>query len=179
MSRENTFVIVGGGLAAGKTAEELRQAGHQGPVLVIGDESERPYIRPPLSKGYLLGKEERDSIHVHPEGWYQDHGVDLILGTSVTTVDVRSKEVALSDGQRVRYAKLLLATGSFPRQASRRLSQRPLLLGQSGGRIRQPSPHARKEALMSRALRSAHRRRPTAPLTRTRTGLPERAPFSV
>jgi NADPH-dependent 2,4-dienoyl-CoA reductase/sulfur reductase-like enzyme len=95
MSRENTFVIVGGGLAAGKTAEELRQAGHQGPVLVIGDESERPYIRPPLSKGYLLGKEERDSIHVHPEGWYQDHGVDLILGTSVTTVDVRSKEVAL------------------------------------------------------------------------------------
>lgn len=118
MSRENTFVIVGGGLAAGKTAEELRQAGHQGPVLVIGDESERPYIRPPLSKGYLLGKEERDSIHVHPEGWYQDHGVDLILGTSVTTVDVRSKEVALSDGQRVRYAKLLLATGSSPRRLS-------------------------------------------------------------
>ncbi|MBQ0850424.1 FAD-dependent oxidoreductase [Streptomyces sp. BH-SS-21] len=118
MSRENTFVIVGGGLAAGKTAEELRRAGHQGPVLVIGDESERPYIRPPLSKGYLLGKEERDSIHVHPEGWYRDNGVDLLLGTTVTSVDVRSKEVALSDGQRVRYAKLLLATGSSPRRLS-------------------------------------------------------------
>ncbi|MFJ4833712.1 NAD(P)/FAD-dependent oxidoreductase [Streptomyces sp. NPDC088747] len=116
MSRENTLVIVGGGLAAGKTAEELRRAGHQGPVLVIGDEPERPYIRPPLSKGYLLGKEDRESIHVHPEGWYQDHGVELILGTTVTALDVRAKEIALSDGRRVRYAKLLLATGSSPRR---------------------------------------------------------------
>lgn len=77
MSRAETFVIVGGawpparpqflrGLAAGKAAEELREHGHDGPVLLVGDERERPYIRPPLSKGYLLGKEERESIHVHP-----------------------------------------------------------------------------------------------------------------
>lgn len=118
MSRENTFVIVGGGLAAGKAAEELREHGHDGPLLLIGDEPERPYIRPPLSKGYLLGKEDRESIHVHPEGWYRDHGVDLVLGTSVTAVDGRAKEVTLDDGRRVPYTKLLLATGSAPRRLS-------------------------------------------------------------
>ncbi|MEV7141650.1 NAD(P)/FAD-dependent oxidoreductase [Streptomyces tauricus] len=118
MSRGNTFVIVGGGLAAGKAAEELRRHGHDGPLLVIGDERERPYIRPPLSKGYLLGKEERESIHVHPEGWYEEHGVDLVLGTRVTSVDKTSKEVTLDDGRRVSYVKLLLATGSSPRRLS-------------------------------------------------------------
>ncbi|GEC09857.1 pyridine nucleotide-disulfide oxidoreductase [Streptomyces spinoverrucosus] len=109
-------MIVGGGLAAGKAAEKLREHGHGGPLLIISDEQERPYIRPPLSKGYLLGKEERDSIFVHPEEWYAEHGVDLILGTSAKALDARSKEVELDDGRRVPYAKLLLATGSFPRR---------------------------------------------------------------
>ncbi|WP_435224576.1 NAD(P)/FAD-dependent oxidoreductase [Streptomyces sp. Tue6028] len=114
----NTFVIVGGGLAAGKAAEALREHGHNGPLLVIGDEQERPYIRPPLSKGYLLGKEKRDSIFVHPEDWYAQHEVDLLLGTSVRAVDAGAKEVELGDGRRVPYAKLLLATGSSPRRLS-------------------------------------------------------------
>ncbi|WP_246885045.1 NAD(P)/FAD-dependent oxidoreductase [Streptomyces sp. GESEQ-4] len=116
MSPGNTFVIVGGGLAAGKTAEELRKHGHDGPLLVIGDERERPYIRPPLSKGYLLGKEDRESLHVHPEGWYREHDVELLLGTTVTSVDAHAAEVTLDDGRRVPYAKLLLATGSAPRR---------------------------------------------------------------
>ncbi|GAA5005253.1 NAD(P)/FAD-dependent oxidoreductase [Streptomyces siamensis] len=114
----NTFVIVGGGLAAGKAAEALREQGHNGPLLVIGDERERPYVRPPLSKGYLLGKEDRDSIFVHPEDWYAQHEVDLLLGTSVRAVDAGAKEVELEDGRRVPYAKLLLATGSSPRRLS-------------------------------------------------------------
>jgi NADPH-dependent 2,4-dienoyl-CoA reductase/sulfur reductase-like enzyme len=116
VSTVNTFVIVGGGLAAGKAAEALREHGHLGPLLVIGDEQERPYLRPPLSKGYLLGKEERDSIYVHPDDWYPKHEVDLLLGTSVKAVDRRAKEVELDDGRRVPYAKLLLATGSSPRR---------------------------------------------------------------
>ncbi|MFF7888755.1 NAD(P)/FAD-dependent oxidoreductase [Streptomyces sp. NPDC020794] len=118
MSRVHTFVIVGGGLAAGKAAEELREHGHDGPLVVIADEPERPYIRPPLSKGYLLGKEDRESIHVHPEGWYREHGVDLVLGTSVTSVDPQAGAVTLDDGRRLSYAKLLLATGSSPRRLS-------------------------------------------------------------
>ncbi|MFD7231999.1 NAD(P)/FAD-dependent oxidoreductase [Streptomyces sp. NPDC059881] len=118
MSPVNTFVVVGGGLAAGKAVEALREHGHRGPLLIIGNEQERPYIRPPLSKGYLLGKEERDSIFVHPEDWYSEHEVDLLLGTSVKAVDPRAKEVELDDGRRVPYAKLLLATGSSPRPLS-------------------------------------------------------------
>ncbi|RPF30462.1 NAD(P)/FAD-dependent oxidoreductase [Streptomyces sp. TLI_185] len=118
MSHVNTFLIVGGGLAAGKAAEELRKHGHDGPLVVIADEPERPYIRPPLSKGYLLGKEDRESIHVHPESWYREHGVDLLLGTSVTSVDPRAAAVTLDDGRRLSYAKLLLATGSSPRRLS-------------------------------------------------------------
>ncbi|MCX4513857.1 FAD-dependent oxidoreductase [Streptomyces sp. NBC_01619] len=118
MSPVHTFVVVGGGLAAGKAVEALREHGHRGPLLIIGNEQERPYIRPPLSKGYLLGKEERDSIFVHPEDWYSEHEVDLLLGTSVKAVDPQAKEVELDDGRRVPYAKLLLATGSSPRPLS-------------------------------------------------------------
>ncbi|MFG2754941.1 NAD(P)/FAD-dependent oxidoreductase [Streptomyces wuyuanensis] len=118
MSPDNNFVIVGGGLAAGKAAEALREHGHRGPLVIIADETERPYVRPPLSKGYLLGKEDRDSIFVHSEEWYTENGVDLLLGTSATALDVRAKEVELEGGRRVPYAKLLLATGSSPRRLS-------------------------------------------------------------
>ncbi|MFD7477336.1 NAD(P)/FAD-dependent oxidoreductase [Streptomyces sp. NPDC059837] len=112
----NTFVIVGGGLAAGKAAEALREHGHNGPLVIIGDEGEKPYIRPPLSKGYLLGKEERDSIFVHPDDWYREHNVELMLDTSARTVDIRARQVHLDDGRQVSYSKLLLATGSSPRR---------------------------------------------------------------
>ncbi|WP_329536026.1 FAD-dependent oxidoreductase [Streptomyces sp. NBC_01450] len=112
----NTFVIVGGGLAAAKAAEALREHGHDGPLVIIGDESEKPYIRPPLSKGYLLGKEERDSIFVHPDDWYREHNVELMLDTYARTVDIRARQVHLDDGRQVSYTKLLLATGSSPRR---------------------------------------------------------------
>ncbi|MEV7885848.1 NAD(P)/FAD-dependent oxidoreductase [Streptomyces sp. NPDC002817] len=114
----NAFVIIGGGLAAGKAAEALRERGHSGPLVIIGDEREKPYIRPPLSKGYLLGKEERDSIFVHPDDWYREHEVELLLGTRARAVDVRARQVELDDGHRVSYTKLLLATGSSPRRLS-------------------------------------------------------------
>ncbi|WP_409467807.1 NAD(P)/FAD-dependent oxidoreductase [Streptomyces sp. HC307] len=114
----NTFVIVGGGLAAGKAAEALREHGHSGPLVIIGDEREKPYIRPPLSKGYLLGKEERDSIFVHPDDWYREHDVDLLLDTRARAVDRRARTVELDDGRQIPYTKLLLATGSTPRRLS-------------------------------------------------------------
>lgn len=116
MSPATGCVIVGGGLAAGKAAAALRKHGHDGPVLIIGSEDERPYIRPPLSKGYLLGKEERDSIFVHSAAWYPEHDVELLLSTTVISLDLESKEVVLDGGRRMPYAKLLLATGSSPRR---------------------------------------------------------------
>nr|WP_240982237.1 FAD-dependent oxidoreductase [Streptomyces sp. S3(2020)] len=96
----------------------MRERGHDGPLVIIGDEREKPYIRPPLSKGYLLGKEERDAIFVHPDDWYREHEVELLLGTRARAVDVRARQVELDDGRQVSYAKLLLATGSSPRRLS-------------------------------------------------------------
>ena len=80
MTASNAYVIVGASLAGAKAAETLRQEGFGGPVVLIGDETERPYERPPLSKDYLLGKAERESIYVHPAAWYADNGVELRLG---------------------------------------------------------------------------------------------------
>jgi 3-phenylpropionate/trans-cinnamate dioxygenase ferredoxin reductase component len=111
----NTFLIVGASLAGAKAAEALREQGFAGPLMLIGDETERPYERPPLSKDYLLGKAEREAIYVHPQQWYSEHDVDLRLGVAVTGIDAASHEVTLADGSRAGYAKLLLTTGSSPR----------------------------------------------------------------
>jgi 3-phenylpropionate/trans-cinnamate dioxygenase ferredoxin reductase component len=116
MNQNGAYVIVGASLAGAKAAEALRAEGFEGPVILIGDETERPYERPPLSKGYLLGTEERDSIYVHSPEWYGEHDVDLRLGTAVTGIDPSAHEVTLADGSRVGYARLLLTTGSSPRR---------------------------------------------------------------
>ena len=111
-----THVIVGAGLAGAKAAEALRAEGFDGPVVLLGEETERPYERPPLSKDYLLGKAGRDTIYVHPADWYDQHDVDLRLGDAVTALDPAAHEVRLAGGGRVGYARLLLATGSSPRR---------------------------------------------------------------
>jgi 3-phenylpropionate/trans-cinnamate dioxygenase ferredoxin reductase component len=116
MSASNAFVIVGASLGGAKAAEALREEGFDGPVVLIGDETERPYERPPLSKDYLLGKAERETIYTHPASWYGDNNVDLRLGVEVTAIDPAAHEVALGDGSRVGYSRLLLTTGSSPRR---------------------------------------------------------------
>ncbi|WP_421741300.1 NAD(P)/FAD-dependent oxidoreductase [Cellulomonas sp.] len=109
-------VVVGGGLAGAKTVEGLRERGYDGRVVLFGAETERPYERPPLSKGYLQGGEERDTAFVHPAGWYADHDVDLRLGAAVTAIDLAAQDVL--DGSRTRtgWDHLVLATGSEPRR---------------------------------------------------------------
>ncbi|WP_425834010.1 NAD(P)/FAD-dependent oxidoreductase [Streptomyces fractus] len=113
---DQTFVIVGGGLAGAKTAETLRSEGFTGRVILIGDERDHPYERPPLSKGYLQGKEERDSVFVHEPAWYASNDIELHLGQTVTTIDRAEKTVRLGEGTVLRYDKLLLATGAEPRR---------------------------------------------------------------
>jgi 3-phenylpropionate/trans-cinnamate dioxygenase ferredoxin reductase component len=110
-----TYVIVGAGLGGAKAAEALRAEGFDGPVVMLGEETERPYERPPLSKDYLLGKADRDTIFVHPADWYDQHDVDLRLSDAVTAIDPAAHEVSLASGGRVGYARLLLTTGSSPR----------------------------------------------------------------
>ncbi len=112
-----TFVIVGGGLAGAKAAETLRAEGFTGRVILICDERDHPYERPPLSKGYLLGKKERDSVFVHAPSWYARHDIELHLGQSVDAVDRTARTVRYGDdGTLVHYDKLLLATGAEPRR---------------------------------------------------------------
>ncbi|MFD3677707.1 NAD(P)/FAD-dependent oxidoreductase [Streptomyces sp. NPDC058613] len=111
-----TFIIVGGGLAGAKAAETLRAEGFTGRVILIGDEHDRPYERPPLSKGFLVGKEERDSVFVHEPSWYASADVELHLGQPAVHLDRENKSVRLGDGTLLHYDKLLLATGSEPRR---------------------------------------------------------------
>ncbi|MDT0456634.1 FAD-dependent oxidoreductase [Streptomyces sp. DSM 41527] len=115
MAQNTAFIIAGAGLAGAKAAETLRAEGFDGPVVLLGDERERPYERPPLSKGYLLGTSEKEKVYVHPPQWYAEHDVDLRTGNAVTALDPAAHEVTLADGSRLGYAKLLLATGSTPR----------------------------------------------------------------
>ena len=114
---DQTFVIVGGGLAGAKAAETLRTEGFTGRVILVCDERDHPYERPPLSKGYLLGKEERDSVFVHEPAWYARHDIELHLGQTVVAIDRAAKTVHYGDdGTHVRYDKLLIATGAEPRR---------------------------------------------------------------
>jgi len=115
MSASEPFVILGGGLAGAKAAEALRERGYDGPLVLVGQEEHRPYERPPLSKEFLTGKSEREKIFVHPESWYSEHDVELRLGRHAASIDRSHRQVRLSDGARVPYSKLLLATGSSPR----------------------------------------------------------------
>jgi NADPH-dependent 2,4-dienoyl-CoA reductase/sulfur reductase-like enzyme len=110
-----TFVIVGAGLAGAKAAETLRGEGFDGDIVLLGTEPERPYERPPLSKGVLLGKAERESAFVHPAGWYAENRVDFRPGVTVTAIDPAGHAVT-ADGGAVAYDKLLLATGAAPRR---------------------------------------------------------------
>ncbi|MFF3399490.1 NAD(P)/FAD-dependent oxidoreductase [Streptomyces sp. NPDC002659] len=116
MAANTPIVIVGASLAGAKAAQALREEGSDSPIVLLGEESERPYERPPLSKGYLLGKDARDKVYVHPPQWYAEHDVDLHLGATVTGIDPAGHEVTLADGSRLGYAKLLLTTGSSPRR---------------------------------------------------------------
>jgi 3-phenylpropionate/trans-cinnamate dioxygenase ferredoxin reductase subunit len=118
MTTDATHLIIGASLAGAKAAEALRAEGFDGPLVMIGEENERPYERPPLSKDYLLGKADRETIYVHPQHWYAEHDVDLRLGITVTGIDPGAHQVSLADGRQLGYAKLLLATGSAPRRLS-------------------------------------------------------------
>jgi 3-phenylpropionate/trans-cinnamate dioxygenase ferredoxin reductase subunit len=111
-----TFVIVGAGLAGAKAAETLRAEGFEGRVLLLGEEAERPYERPPLSKAYLRGEADRESLYVHQEGFYAAHDIELRTSTSVRSIAPAGRRLELASGERIGYDRLLLATGSAPRR---------------------------------------------------------------
>ncbi|HET9736672.1 MAG TPA: FAD-dependent oxidoreductase [Solirubrobacteraceae bacterium] len=116
MTGKQTFVIVGASLAGAKAAETLRHEGFEGRVVLVGAEEERPYERPPLSKDYLRGEAGRERVYVHDEDFYAEHDIELCLGRAAVDMNASLREVALDDGERLRYDRLLLATGAEPRR---------------------------------------------------------------
>jgi 3-phenylpropionate/trans-cinnamate dioxygenase ferredoxin reductase component len=114
----HTFAIVGAGLAGAKAAQTLREEGFEGRIVLIGAEHERPYERPPLSKDYVRGEAERDTVHVHEASFYSDNQIELRVGESVVHVDPGHRELELDSGERLAYDRLLLTTGAEPRRLS-------------------------------------------------------------
>jgi 3-phenylpropionate/trans-cinnamate dioxygenase ferredoxin reductase subunit len=110
------LIIVGAGQAAAQAIQSLRADGFAGPITLIGDEAYAPYQRPPLSKAYLLGTFERERLFLKSDAFYREAGCELILNTRATAIHRAEKTVELSDGRRLPYDKLLLATGTRVRK---------------------------------------------------------------
>ncbi|SMF35845.1 3-phenylpropionate/trans-cinnamate dioxygenase ferredoxin reductase subunit [Azospirillum oryzae] len=113
---DKTIVIVGAGQAGGTAAATLRQYGFKGKVVLIGDEPLLPYQRPPLSKTYLKTDLSPDALKLRAQSFYDEAGIELRLGRSVTAIDAKARTVALADGETLAYDILILATGSLVRK---------------------------------------------------------------
>jgi 3-phenylpropionate/trans-cinnamate dioxygenase ferredoxin reductase subunit len=113
---EQTFIIVGASLAGAKAAEELRERGFEGRVVLIGSEPERPYERPPLTKDYLRGESEREKTFVHDPTFYDERRIELLSGVTATGIDPAHSKLTLEDGRVLEYDQLLLTTGAEPRR---------------------------------------------------------------
>jgi len=113
---DNGVLIVGGGLAAQRCAETLRRRDYDGPVRIACAEPEPPYDRPPLSKDVLAGSAEEDSVAYRPTWWYEEKRIELLLGVRAESLDPEARAVTLDGGGRLRYDKLLIATGSAARR---------------------------------------------------------------
>lgn len=110
------YVIIGGGLAAASAAEGIREVDAEGSVVIIGQENRRPYHRPPVSKGILLGSKKPEDTYCKAEAFYKDHGIVLRTGVSGTTLDPSAHRITLSNGEVLSYERALLATGSRARR---------------------------------------------------------------
>ena len=112
----DTHIIVGAGQAGGWAAIAMRQAGFTGRILLIGEETWRPYERPPLSKAVLTDDPEPPVLYFHPEPRYADQRIELLLGTAVAAVEPDAHRVRLTDGRVFGYDKLLLTVGGRARR---------------------------------------------------------------
>ncbi|KSZ60667.1 pyridine nucleotide-disulfide oxidoreductase [Rhodococcus pyridinivorans KG-16] len=113
-STSERVVVVGAGLAAVRTAEELRRAGYEGELVLVGDETHLPYDRPPLSKEVLRG--DRDDTTLRPSEFFGENRIELMLGAAARSVDTASRTLTLTDGTELDYDELVVATGLRPRR---------------------------------------------------------------
>ena len=112
---KRTVVIIGAGHAGGTVAALLRQYSYQGPITLIGDEPIAPYQRPPLSKAWLKGEADADSLALKPPTFYEEVGIELIMGARVESIARTERSVRLADGRTYAYDTLIIATGARAR----------------------------------------------------------------
>jgi NADPH-dependent 2,4-dienoyl-CoA reductase/sulfur reductase-like enzyme len=110
-----SVVVVGGGQAGGRAIEALRTQGYQGRITLVGAEAHLPYERPSLSKEMLLDLDHERVEWVRPAAWYNDHGIECRLGTTVTAINRDARRIVLDDASEIGYGALILATGATPR----------------------------------------------------------------
>lgn len=115
-SLDSKIVIIGAGQAGAELATSLRQQGHAGRILLIGEEPQLPYRRPPLSKTYLSGDADAESLLLKPQATYEKAKIELLVPARVTRIDRGRRRVVLADGREESYDKLVLATGGRPRR---------------------------------------------------------------
>jgi 3-phenylpropionate/trans-cinnamate dioxygenase ferredoxin reductase subunit len=113
---DDGLIIVGASLGGAKAAEGARSQGWTRPIRLVGAEPHMPYERPPISKDVLIGRKAPLTASVHDTGYYVDNDIDLLLGGTVSRIDLAERKVELNGERQLRFAKLILATGSFPRR---------------------------------------------------------------
>ena len=111
-----TYVIVGGGVTGVSAVEALRNEGFDGRIVLVGEEREPPYERPPLSKQLLRREIERDAVTLRAPEFYASNSIELRLGERVSRLNIQSKQIELADGNSIAYDKVLVATGASPRR---------------------------------------------------------------
>lgn len=110
----NGVVIVGGGLSAARTAEQLRRSEYSGPITIVSDEDHLPYDRPPLSKEVL--RSDTDDVTLKPAEFYAENNITLVLGNGAKSVDTAAQTLTLTDGSQLTYDELVIATGLVPKR---------------------------------------------------------------
>ena len=113
-ARSVKYVLIGGGLAAGQAAKQIRVADRSGPIVLVGQEPHVPYDRPPLSKEFLRGEKPRAQLFFDPESFYRDRGIELMLGVAAEEMDTARKTIRLANGDVLAFEKALIATGGRP-----------------------------------------------------------------
>ena len=116
MTSNQRIVAIGAGLAAIQLADSLRQEGFDGDILLIGDEPYKPYQRPPLSKNFLAGEMSEDDLQMRPETFYASNRIEVGLNKHAQAIDRATKTVRLSSGEKIRYDKLAITTGTRARK---------------------------------------------------------------
>ncbi len=112
--KSTRYLVIGGGLAGKQAVKQLRKEDADAAITLVGSEPHQPYDRPPLSKEFLQGEKERPELFFEAETYYQDNGIETILGAAVTALDPGAKSAALETGESIDFEKAMMATGGTP-----------------------------------------------------------------